>query len=175
MPLAEAGLSAPGHGTWSCEYERGLHEQHSPTVLTLARIHSRFDFRAHIRPTIQGSIGPPHEDDGQLFGRPECPRQRHLPRRVPKQDDRLRPQREQGHPGRSPAHRCVYTAFPYARATMAPADTLLPPFPPRSGRVGTPEDIGGLAVFLSSRAASHITGTATVVDGGNSLQFIPRL
>lgn len=44
-----------------------------------------------------------------------------------------------------------------------------------TGRLGTAEDIGGLAVFLSSRAASHITGTATVVDGGNSIQFMPRL
>lgn len=46
---------------------------------------------------------------------------------------------------------------------------------PFIGRIGTPEDIGGLAVFLSSRAGSHVTGTATVIDGGNSLQFMPRL
>ncbi|PWN30658.1 NAD(P)-binding protein [Jaminaea rosea] len=44
-----------------------------------------------------------------------------------------------------------------------------------TGRIGTAEDIGGLAVFLASRAASHIVGTATVVDGGNSIQFMPRL
>jgi NAD(P)-dependent dehydrogenase (short-subunit alcohol dehydrogenase family) len=34
------------------------------------------------------------------------------------------------------------------------------------GRVATPEDIGGVAVFLASRAASYITGTTLVVDGG---------
>jgi NAD(P)-dependent dehydrogenase (short-subunit alcohol dehydrogenase family) len=36
-----------------------------------------------------------------------------------------------------------------------------------TGRVGTPEDIGGLAVFLGSRAGSHCTGTGIVVDGGS--------
>jgi NAD(P)-dependent dehydrogenase (short-subunit alcohol dehydrogenase family) len=34
------------------------------------------------------------------------------------------------------------------------------------GRVGTPEDIGGVAVFLASRAAGYITGATLVVDGG---------
>ncbi|EPQ30974.1 uncharacterized protein PFL1_01163 [Pseudozyma flocculosa PF-1] len=44
-----------------------------------------------------------------------------------------------------------------------------------TGRVGTPEDIGGLAIFLASRAGAHCTGTGIVVDGGQSLQFVPRL
>lgn len=44
-----------------------------------------------------------------------------------------------------------------------------------TGRMGTPEDIGGLAVFLASRAGAHLVGTATVVDGGNSLQYMPKL
>jgi NAD(P)-dependent dehydrogenase (short-subunit alcohol dehydrogenase family) len=34
------------------------------------------------------------------------------------------------------------------------------------GRVATPQDIGGVAVFLASRAAGYITGTTLVVDGG---------
>ncbi|KAL8278132.1 hypothetical protein RQP46_009456 [Phenoliferia psychrophenolica] len=37
------------------------------------------------------------------------------------------------------------------------------------GRVGTPEDIGGLALFLCSRAASHITGALIPTDGGSVL------
>jgi NAD(P)-dependent dehydrogenase (short-subunit alcohol dehydrogenase family) len=33
-------------------------------------------------------------------------------------------------------------------------------------RIGVPDDIGGVAVFLSSRAAAYITGQTLVVDGG---------
>lgn len=33
-------------------------------------------------------------------------------------------------------------------------------------RIGMPDDIGGVAVFLSSRAAAYITGQTLVVDGG---------
>ena len=35
-----------------------------------------------------------------------------------------------------------------------------------SGRVGQPSDIGGLAVFLSSKAGSYIVGQTIVSDGG---------
>lgn len=35
-----------------------------------------------------------------------------------------------------------------------------------SKRLGKPEDIAGLVVFLSSRAASHINGATVTVDGG---------
>jgi NAD(P)-dependent dehydrogenase (short-subunit alcohol dehydrogenase family) len=38
------------------------------------------------------------------------------------------------------------------------------------GRVGTPEEVGNLAVFLASEAANYITGTETVIDGGNIIQ-----
>jgi NAD(P)-dependent dehydrogenase (short-subunit alcohol dehydrogenase family) len=37
------------------------------------------------------------------------------------------------------------------------------------GRIGTPIEIGAAAVFLSSVAANHITGTILTVDGGHSL------
>jgi len=35
-----------------------------------------------------------------------------------------------------------------------------------TGRYGHPSDIAGLALFLSSPAAAHITGTHTILDGG---------
>lgn len=34
-------------------------------------------------------------------------------------------------------------------------------------RLGKPEDIAGLVVFLSSRASSHINGAVITVDGGS--------
>ena len=35
-----------------------------------------------------------------------------------------------------------------------------------NGRIATPEEIAGLALFLASDAASHMTGTAIPIDGG---------
>jgi len=37
------------------------------------------------------------------------------------------------------------------------------------GRFGSGEDIGGVAVFLCSRAAAYITGQTILVDGGQEL------
>ena len=34
------------------------------------------------------------------------------------------------------------------------------------GRVGTPEDIAGLAIFLSSRAGAYTVGQTITCDGG---------
>ena len=33
-------------------------------------------------------------------------------------------------------------------------------------RIGEPEDIGGIAVFLASKAGAYITGQMIVADGG---------
>ena len=38
-----------------------------------------------------------------------------------------------------------------------------------SKRVGKPEDLAGLTVFLASKASDHITGQVIVIDGGESL------
>jgi len=34
------------------------------------------------------------------------------------------------------------------------------------GRLGTPDEVAGAVLFLSSRAASYVTGTTLAVDGG---------
>jgi 2-deoxy-D-gluconate 3-dehydrogenase len=39
-----------------------------------------------------------------------------------------------------------------------------------AGRWGVPDDLGGIAIFLASRASDFVTGTAIAVDGGFSSQ-----
>lgn len=39
-----------------------------------------------------------------------------------------------------------------------------------NGRLGRPEDIAGLVVFLSSRASSHLNGVVIATDGGSVLK-----
>jgi NAD(P)-dependent dehydrogenase (short-subunit alcohol dehydrogenase family) len=34
------------------------------------------------------------------------------------------------------------------------------------GRIGRPEDMAGVAIYLSSRAAAYVTGAIIPVDGG---------
>jgi NAD(P)-dependent dehydrogenase (short-subunit alcohol dehydrogenase family) len=36
------------------------------------------------------------------------------------------------------------------------------------GRIGRPDDVAGLAVFLASRAGSYLTGTVIPLDGGGA-------
>jgi 3-oxoacyl-[acyl-carrier protein] reductase len=40
------------------------------------------------------------------------------------------------------------------------------------GRSGTPDEVGEVIAFLASDRASYLTGTAIVVDGGNTIQEI---
>lgn len=37
------------------------------------------------------------------------------------------------------------------------------------GRIGTPEDVAGACLFLSSRAGAFINGATITVDGGSSI------
>ena len=37
------------------------------------------------------------------------------------------------------------------------------------GRYGTPEDMAGVALFLTSPAAAHVTGAMLLLDGGQIL------
>ena len=39
------------------------------------------------------------------------------------------------------------------------------------GRIGTPEDMAGLALFLASRGSAHMSGTIIPLDGGVSLSY----
>jgi NAD(P)-dependent dehydrogenase (short-subunit alcohol dehydrogenase family) len=52
--------------------------------------------------------------------------------------------------------------------SVAPDDPFLARLSERTclGRVGTPSDLAGALVFLSSSASSYVTGHALVVDGG---------
>jgi NAD(P)-dependent dehydrogenase (short-subunit alcohol dehydrogenase family) len=43
-----------------------------------------------------------------------------------------------------------------------------------TGRMGQPGDFGGLVLFLSSRAAAHITGNAITIDGGSLVSGFRR-
>jgi NAD(P)-dependent dehydrogenase (short-subunit alcohol dehydrogenase family) len=36
------------------------------------------------------------------------------------------------------------------------------------GRIGEPEDMAGIAIYLASRAGAYVTGTVIPVDGGIS-------
>jgi NAD(P)-dependent dehydrogenase (short-subunit alcohol dehydrogenase family) len=37
------------------------------------------------------------------------------------------------------------------------------------GRIGTPEDVAGACLFLSSRAGSYVNGATISVDGGSAV------
>lgn len=46
------------------------------------------------------------------------------------------------------------------------SDTLLAAQP--TGRLGKPEDFGGLVLFLCSYGSAHITGNVIEIDGGST-------
>ncbi|MGA0602762.1 SDR family oxidoreductase [Caulobacter sp. KR2-114] len=52
-------------------------------------------------------------------------------------------------------------------ATLARAGDAIAKANPR-GRIGTPEDIAGVAIFLASRASAYTTGAVVPCDGGSA-------
>jgi NAD(P)-dependent dehydrogenase (short-subunit alcohol dehydrogenase family) len=50
-------------------------------------------------------------------------------------------------------------------ATLATHGDAIRASNPR-GRIGTPEDIAGVAIFLASRASAYTTGAVVPCDGG---------
>lgn len=42
------------------------------------------------------------------------------------------------------------------------------------GRIGTPQDVAGTCLFLSSRAGAYINGATITVDGGSTVST-PKL
>ncbi len=73
----------------------------------------------------------------------------------------------------APEHICVNAIAPgpfpsqMMAATLARAGDAIAKSNPR-GRIGTPEDIAGVAIFLSSRASAYTTGTVVPCDGGSA-------
>ena len=61
---------------------------------------------------------------------------------------------------------CHLRLLPNARGKTARdhGDAIAPGIP--SGRIGTPEDMAGAAVYLASRAGDYVVGSTIVVDGG---------
>lgn len=55
----------------------------------------------------------------------------------------------------------------HAQDSQAFTDKVIPRIPAR--RWGTPEDFGGLAIYLASKASSYHSGDLLVVDGGYSI------
>ena len=51
------------------------------------------------------------------------------------------------------------------RATLERVGDAMAELSPR-GRIGTPEDMAGVAIYLASRAGAYISGTVIPVDGG---------
>jgi hypothetical protein len=41
-----------------------------------------------------------------------------------------------------------------------------------AGRVGTPEDVAGLALYLASPASAFVTGQNFIIDGGMTRKMI---
>ena len=73
----------------------------------------------------------------------------------------------------APEHICVNAIAPgpfqshMMAATLARAGDAIAASNPR-GRIGTPEDMAGVAIFLASRASAYTTGAVVPCDGGSA-------
>jgi NAD(P)-dependent dehydrogenase (short-subunit alcohol dehydrogenase family) len=125
-PMAESGLSEPGHGTWSCACIGEIYS--APIPLT--------DFLPPF---------PPHADQ------PSKAASVHLTRTM----------------ANSLADKFVLVnaicpgVFPSKMTAFGLSENkdILEGIQP-TGRVGSPQDIGGVALLLASRAGAHMTGNA---------------
>lgn len=62
---------------------------------------------------------------------------------------------------------CICPGFIKTELLRRPAEVYAPNIP--LGRVGSPEEVADLVLFLSSNVASYITGAVIPIDGGKSL------
>jgi NAD(P)-dependent dehydrogenase (short-subunit alcohol dehydrogenase family) len=58
--------------------------------------------------------------------------------------------------------------------SVAALGGLAPSGPPPSGRLGSPEEVAEVVVWLSSDAASYVNGVCVTVDGGWTIGMAPR-
>ena len=63
-----------------------------------------------------------------------------------------------------PFDRLLVTGVVYASDARAAGDAVAKAIP--SKRIGTPEDMAGIAIYLASRAGDYVVGNAIAVDGG---------
>ena len=77
------------------------------------------------------------------------------------------------HPGTTGTERNIELMAQRAKAIGKPVDELLAETLARTGirRIGTPEDIAELTLFLCSERARQIQGTAIAVDGGATVGY----
>jgi 3-oxoacyl-[acyl-carrier protein] reductase len=74
------------------------------------------------------------------------------------------------HPGQTQTDRVEQLFAQFAKAQSKTVEQVREEALVKSGlrRIGTPEDVGELAVFLCSARGRHIQGTAIALDGGNT-------
>jgi NAD(P)-dependent dehydrogenase (short-subunit alcohol dehydrogenase family) len=63
----------------------------------------------------------------------------------------------------------TYSALPHALISASIHTFRRSLSPPLAGRLGTPGDMAGMALFLASPASAHVTGVHILLDGGATL------
>jgi NAD(P)-dependent dehydrogenase (short-subunit alcohol dehydrogenase family) len=77
------------------------------------------------------------------------------------------------HPGATETERFYQLLEQRSKASGKSVEQLKQEAAAKDGlrRLGKPTDIAGLAVFLCSKKAEHIQGTAIAVDGGSTIGY----